>query len=272
MIDFYIIPNYWVYMFVTTISFFIGVFLNEIIRIVPIKMFDDWERECRILLTEDLKNDTVSKKKEHFRPQFIPLIKNENLQGSSRIDYRALAIELLTICTSLSIVFLMGISALSILYLIIGWALIALIFIDIDHMLLPDYITLPLLWLVLVASIFELTISSSQAITGAVFGYLSFFSIYWLYKVFTGKEAMGHGDFKLLAIFGALLGWKELYILILLSSILGLIGATFTIILPRKEISTPIPFGPYIAVAGFSLMLGSPHIHELFNLINLNIG
>jgi len=267
LIDFYIVPNNWEYALLTTISFFIGALLSEIIRIVPIKMFDEWDRECRILLAENLTNDTTVKEATYFRPKLIPLQKNKNSHGKTRLDYRTLVIELITICTSLLIVFSMGISALSCLYLFVGWTLIVLIFIDIDHMLLPDNITLPLLWLILAASVFELTVSPKQAIIGAIFGYLSFFSVYWLFKIFRGKEAMGHGDFKLMAVFGALFGWQELPMVILLSSILGLIGSTFTIILPGKSISTPIPFGPYIAAAGFALMLCSEYIHKLFSFI-----
>ena len=112
-----------------------------------------------------------------------------------------------------------GVTAQTVLYLVLTYALIALIFIDIDHMLLPDQITLPLLWLVLIAAVLGLTIEPSAAIIGAAAGYLCFWSVYWLFKLLTGKEGMGYGDFKLMAVFGALLGWHSLPMVVLLSSL-----------------------------------------------------
>lgn len=170
------------------------------------------------------------------------------------------SIELLTMVASLTVAAVLGVTEQTVLYLGVTWALIALIFIDIDHMLLPDQITLPLLWLGLLASIFGLTIEPAQAIIGAALGYLSFWSVYWLFKLATGKEGMGYGDFKLMAVFGALLGWQALPMIILLSSLVGAVIGITLLSIQGKDKATPIPFGPYIAIAGWVAILWGTEI------------
>lgn len=135
--------------------------------------------------------------------------------------------------------------------LLLTWALITLTMIDFDHQLLPDSITLPFLWLGLIANSVGLFCSLPEALWGAVFGYLSLWSVYWLFKLVTGKEGMGHGDFKLLAVLGAWFGWQVLPMIILLSSLVGAIVGIFLLVLKNKGKSVPIPFGPYLAAAGF---------------------
>jgi len=130
------------------------------------------------------------------------------------------------------------------------WALLALTFIDVDTQLLPDNITLPLLWLGLLFNLNGHFVSLPEAVMGAVSGYLALWSVYWLFKLTTGKEGMGYGDFKLLAAIGAWLGWTQLPFVILASSAIGAIVGILLIVFARHGRNVPIPFGPYLAGAG----------------------
>ncbi len=148
--------------------------------------------------------------------------------------------------------------------LLLTWSLIALSFIDIDRHLLPDSITLPMLWLGLLLSIFSLYTDSHASIIGAVAGYLSLWSVYQLFKLATGKEGMGYGDFKLLALFGAWLGWQFLPLIILLSSLVGAIIGISLIVFRRHDARQPIPFGPYLAAAGWLAMIYGNELNRLY--------
>ena len=139
------------------------------------------------------------------------------------------------------------------------WALLALTFIDFDTQLLPDDVTLPLLWAGLLANLFGLFVPVDEAIIGAIAGYLSLWSIYWAFKLLRGKEGMGYGDFKLLAALGAWMGWKVLPAIVLLSSAVGAIVGIGLILFRRRDHQQPMPFGPYLAVAGaIALFAGRP--------------
>ena len=135
------------------------------------------------------------------------------------------------------------------------WALIVLTMIDIDHQLLPDSLTLPFMWLGLLLAIPGLFVPLDQAVMGAAIGYLSLWSFYWLFKLITGKEGMGYGDFKLLAALGAYTGWQGLPIIILLSSFVGAIAGILIMVIQNRGKSLAIPFGPYLAVAGWLTLL-----------------
>ena len=148
--------------------------------------------------------------------------------------------------------------------LIFAWSLIALTAIDIDTQLLPDDITLPLLWLGLLVNLNTGFTPLSSAVVGALAGYLSLWSVYWLFKLITGKEGMGYGDFKLLAALGAWLGWKMLPIVILLSSLVGAIVGITLIVFTRHGRSTPIPFGPYLAAAGLIALFWGETINRTY--------
>ncbi len=148
--------------------------------------------------------------------------------------------------------------------LIFAWSLIALTAIDIDTQLLPDDITLPLLWLGLLVNLNTGFTPLSSAVVGAVAGYLSLWTVYWLFKLITGKEGMGYGDFKLLAALGAWLGWKMLPIVILLSSLVGAIVGIALIVFTRHGRSTPIPFGPYLAAAGLIALFWGETINRTY--------
>ncbi|HKB82986.1 MAG TPA: A24 family peptidase [Burkholderiales bacterium] len=148
--------------------------------------------------------------------------------------------------------------------LVFAWALIALTAIDIDTQLLPDDITLPLLWLGLLINLNNGFTPLQSAVTGAVAGYVSLWAVYWLFKLTTGKEGMGFGDFKLLSAIGAWLGWKMLPIVILLSSLVGAVVGIALIVFTRHGRNTPIPFGPYLAAAGLIALFWGETINRTY--------
>jgi len=147
---------------------------------------------------------------------------------------------------------------------VLTWALIALSVIDYDHQLLPDDITLPLLWLGLILNSFGLFTDLQSAVAGAVAGYLSLWSIYQLFKWLTGKEGMGYGDFKLLAMLGAWLGWQSLLPIVLFSSIVGAVTGIALILVRGRDRNVPIPFGPYLAVAGWIVLLWGDRLTQAY--------
>ena len=128
-------------------------------------------------------------------------------------------------------------------------------FIDIDHQILPDVMTLPLMWLGILVALPATYVSLTDAVIGAASGYMILWSIYWLFKILTGKEGMGHGDFKLLAVIGALVGWQLLPIVIVLSAGVGAVVGISMMIFQNKDSQTKIPFGPYLAAAGWITFL-----------------
>ncbi|MGB0948368.1 MAG: prepilin peptidase [Pseudoalteromonas marina] len=274
------------------VSLCVGSFLNVVIYRLPLMMQREWQSECRLLLDDELNNNQAKPKNtsEHFnlvkpnstcpkcktaiKPwQNIPIISWLILKGkcascSNPISIRYPAIEAITALLSLVVAYTFGATEQALLYIVITWALVALTFIDIDHMLLPDQLTLPLVWLALIAAVAGITITPSDAIMGAAFGYLSLWSVFWLFKLLTGKEGMGYGDFKLLALFGALLGWQSLLTIILLSSVVGAIIGIALLSIQGKDKATPIPFGPYLAIAGWiTLLWGNQLQSAYFNLI-----
>ena len=274
------------------VSLCVGSFLNVVIYRLPLMMQREWQSECRLLLDDELNtnqakpkntsepfnlvkpNSTCPKCKTAIKPwQNIPIISWLILKGkcascSNPISIRYPAIEAITALLSLVVAYTFGATEQALLYIVITWALVALTFIDIDHMLLPDQLTLPLVWLALIAAVAGITITPSDAIMGAAFGYLSLWSVFWLFKLVTGKEGMGYGDFKLLALFGALLGWQSLLTIILLSSVVGAIIGIALLSIQGKDKASPIPFGPYLAIAGWITLLWGNHLQSAyFNLI-----
>jgi leader peptidase (prepilin peptidase)/N-methyltransferase len=144
------------------------------------------------------------------------------------------------------------------------WALIALAVIDADTQLLPDNLTLPLLWGGLVANLFGLFVPLADAVIGAIAGYLVLWSVYWLFKLIRGKEGMGYGDFKLLAALGAWLGWKMLPVIILLASVAGAVIGILLIVFQGRDGAKPLPFGPYLAIAGALALFAGPALVALY--------
>jgi leader peptidase (prepilin peptidase)/N-methyltransferase len=192
--------------------------------------------------------------------QNIPVISYLVLKGKcgnckTPISIRYPTVELITGLLTGYLASHFGFGSAALLAILFLWALIALTFIDFDTQLLPDDITLPLLWIGLLANINGIFADLPSAVIGAVAGYLSLWSVYWIFKLLTGKEGMGYGDFKLLAAIGAWLGWQMLPIVILLSAGVGAIVGISLIVLARHGRNVPIPFGPYLAVAGLVAML-----------------
>jgi leader peptidase (prepilin peptidase)/N-methyltransferase len=154
--------------------------------------------------------------------------------------------------------------------LVFTWMLLAMSLIDVDRQILPDDMTLLLLWLGILCNYFGLFTSLQASILGAMIGYLSLWSVYWSFKLLTGKEGMGHGDFKLLAALGAWMGWEALPVIIMLSSVVGAVLGISLLLLQGRDKNTPIPFGPYLACAGWiSLLWGDKLTQAYLNLSNL---
>jgi len=180
-------------------------------------------------------------------------------QCRAPISIRYPLVELLTGALSFWLVWHFGGGVTGLASLVFVWFLIAMTFIDADTQLLPDDLTLPLLWLGLLVNLNGSFVPLPEAVIGAVAGYLALWSVYWLFKLTTGKEGMGYGDFKLLAALGAWLGWKMLTVIVLLSSAVGAVVGIALILFARHGRNKPIPFGPYLAAAGLLTMLyGKP--------------
>jgi len=248
----------------------IGSFLNVVIHRLPLILEREWRAQCAELADEPtLAPEPLSLSRPRSRCprcshpisalENIPLLSYLVLRGRCRacrakISPRYPLIEALTAMLSAYAGWHFGFSLAAAGALLFIWAMIALTFIDIDTQLLPDDITLPLLWLGLLVNIDGGFTDLRSAVIGAVSGYLSLWSVYWGFKLATGKEGMGYGDFKLLAAIGAWFGWQLLPLTILLSSFVGALVGIALIVLARRGRDLPIPFGPYLAVAGVLAM------------------
>jgi len=194
----------------------------------------------------------------------IPVISYLFLRGKciackAPISIRYPVVELLTATLSAFLIWHFGSGVLGLSTLLFAYLLIAMTFIDADTQLLPDDLTFPLLWCGLLLNLHGALVPLQEAVIGAAAGYLCLWSIYWLFKLATGKEGMGYGDFKLLAALGAWLGWKMLPVIVLLSSLVGAVVGIALIILAKRGRDIPMPFGPYLAAAGLlTLLYGRP--------------
>ncbi len=264
----------------------VGSFLNVVIYRLPVMMQRGWRKDCIEYLELDPKIYTLPRQDEVFnlvlplsrcpscqaaiKPyQNIPVISYVLLKGQcaacqAPIPLRYPLVEAFTGLASALVAWHFGYSALTAFALLLTWALIALSFIDIDHQLLPDSIILPLMWLGLLLSLSGLFTDAHASIIGAAAGYLVLWGVYHLFKLVTGKEGMGYGDFKLLALLGAWLGWQYLPMIILLSSLVGAVFGTLMIVLSRQDRNKPIPFGPYLAAAGWIALLWGKEINQLY--------
>tara|TARA_Y100000748_G_scaffold54618_2_gene42948 strand:- start:9180 stop:10052 length:873 start_codon:yes stop_codon:yes gene_type:complete len=251
----------------------VGSFLNVVILRVPRMLEIEWQQQAREILEPDrehappatynliLPHSHCPKCKTEIKPwQNIPVISYLLLRGrcgncKEPISLRYPAIELLTAGLSMLVAWQMGFGLATAGMLVLTWALICLSMIDADTQLLPDIIVLPLLWLGLILNSFGVYTDLNTALWGAVAGYLSLWSVYWLFKLVTGKEGMGYGDFKLLAMLGAWGGWQVLPLTILLSSLVGAILGLVILKARGANNSTPLPFGPYLAIAGWIALI-----------------
>lgn len=259
----------------------VGSFLNVLIYRLPVMMQRNWRKECREYLELPAIDEGEAFNlvfpgsrcphcKNAIKPyQNIPVISFLLLRGkcghcAAPISWRYPLIETFTgVCSALA-AWKFGYGPAMLCALPLTWCLIALSFIDIDQHLLPDSITQPLLWSGLLLSLWSIYTDSYASIVGAVAGYLSLWSVYWIFKLITGKEGMGYGDFKLLSVFGAWLGWQYLPLIIMLSSLVGaLIGVTM-IIFRNHDARKPIPFGPYLAAAGWLALIWGQDLNRLY--------
>lgn len=249
-----------IYLMISLLGLCMGSFLNVVIYRLPRMLYAQWRNEA-IPFNLIYPASHCPSCKKTISPQYnIPLISYCLLKGRcaycrQTISLRYPLIELLTLGISLFAVYYVGLSWALLFALLFNYSLICLAMIDWEHQILPDTITLPLLWLGLLCSLFPASIThistlSKDAILGAVIGYLSLWSFAALFKCLRGKEGMGHGDFKLFAAIGAWLGWQLLPFVILLAAFLGSVGGAITLLLHQQDKNTPIPFGPYLAVAG----------------------
>lgn len=253
------------------LGLFIGSFLNVVILRLPVMMQRNWDFQCRELLElEPVETEPFDLVKPRSRcPQCghqigalenIPVISYLLQRGrckhcSASISVRYPLIEIFTAILTGIVAWKLGFGWQALFAMLLTWALIALTFIDIDHQLLPDDINFPLLWLGLGISLFGIYTDAHSAIIGAIAGYLSLWIVYQLFKIITGKEGMGYGDFKLFALFGAWFGWQQLPLIILLSSLVGAVIGISMILFMGRDRQIPIPFGPYLAGAGWLAML-----------------
>ncbi|MBK1852110.1 prepilin peptidase [Marinobacter sp. 1-4A] len=271
------------YFVVTFVSLCIGSFLNVVILRLPKMMQQEWRCQCEAFLEvaegERKQEDRVTLSSpasacpscgHKIRAwENIPVISYLLLGGKcsgckSHISIRYPLIEAVTALFSVLTIVILGPSVTALWALLLVWALVALTVIDFDTQLLPDSITLPLMWLGLVLSYFGFLGEFTSAFWGAVVGYLSLWSVYWLFKLATGKEGMGHGDFKLLAALGAWLGWELLPAIILLSSLVGAVVGISLMVFKKHGREVPIPFGPYLAAAGLLCLWFGAEIQALW--------
>ena len=281
---FYNNPTYF-YSFVAVLSLLIGSFLNVVIYRFPKMLEQGWYLECREFLADEVSdipakeiapvtlstpNSTCPSCGHGIKfYENIPVLswlflKGKCSQCKNTISVRYPIIEAVTSLLSVVIAYKYGVTEQTCYLLILTWGLVALTMIDFDTMLLPDQITLPLLWLGLLININGTFIPLEQSVIGAAVGYLSLYSIFWLFKLITGKEGMGYGDFKLVAVFGAWMGWQLLPVLILMASLVGAIVGLSLIAFKGHQREQAIPFGPYLAVAGWITLLWGEGIWQWY--------
>ncbi|MDY7561897.1 A24 family peptidase [Pseudomonas sp. 10B1] len=250
----------------------VGSFLNVVIYRLPIMLDRDWKSQARemLALPAEPEPDTFNLMLPHSRCphcahkirawENLPVISYLFLGGKcsgckAPISKRYPIVELACGLLSAFIAWHFGFGWQAIAMLVLAWGLLAMSLIDADHQLLPDALVLPLLWLGLIVNTFGLFTNLHDALWGAVAGYMSLWLVFWIFKLVTGKEGMGYGDFKLLAMLGAWGGWQILPLTILLASLVGAVLGLILLRLRNASTSTPIPFGPYLAIAGWIALL-----------------
>jgi leader peptidase (prepilin peptidase) / N-methyltransferase len=273
-------------------SLLVGSFLNVVIHRIPIMLEREWTEQAAEFQSNDVETANALAVKAGTYQRFnlvtprsrcpncnhaisalenIPVISWLYLRGKcasckAPISARYPTIELLTGVLGGLAIALYGATWAGLGALILCWALIALTFIDFDTQLLPDSITMPLLWIGLVFNLYAVFTPLKDAVVGAIVGYLVLWLVYWAFKLVTGKEGMGYGDFKLLAALGAWFGWQKIPAIILLSSVVGAVVGIALMIAAKRGKEVPIPFGPYLAGAGFLALFFGATVNRLFGL------
>ena len=267
---------------VFVLGLMVGSFLNVVIYRLPVMMEREWKAQAReftgevddageeapFSLSRPASRCPSCSHKIRFYEN-IPVLSYLILRGKcssckAAISLRYPLIELLTGILSVVVAWHFGFGWQTAAALLLTWALIALSMIDIDHQLLPDAITLPFLWLGLLLSLFPVFADIRDSLIGAIAGYLSLWTVYQLFKLVTGKEGMGYGDFKLLALLGAWMGWQALPMIVLLSSAVGAVLGGAMILIQGRDRAQPIPFGPYLAIAGWIALLWGEQITHAY--------
>ncbi|EAT11510.1 prepilin peptidase [Bermanella marisrubri] len=276
MFDFLFQDTLGFYLGVFFVSLCVGSFLNVVIYRLPVMMKSQLQLEHDELIGKEVNqpepfnlmvpSSTCPKCNSKIKPwQNIPVLSYLWLKGKcanckTSISVRYPIIELITGFIPLGIAILLGPTLEAYALILMSYFFIALTMIDLDEFLLPDQLTLPLIWIGLLFNLHGAIVPLEDAVLGAVFGYMSLWSIFWLFKLATGKEGMGYGDFKLLAAIGAFIGWQLLPVVVLLSSFVGaIVGISMMIVLGRDK-NIPIPFGPYLAAAGLLAALWGEEI------------
>ncbi|MCL9781037.1 A24 family peptidase [Vibrio sp. S4M6] len=278
----------WMFTILATIfGLIIGSFLNVVIARLPKMMEQEWRDECaesfpEYKITPTANPISLSSPRSNCPKcgtklriiDNIPIISWLMLKGKCHhcqqsISARYPIVELLSAVMSYVVAVRFGASWYAIAVIVLTFALIAATFIDFDTLLLPDQITLPLMWLGIMLALWHISpVSLYDSVLGAISGYLFLWFLYWAFKLITGKEGMGYGDFKLLAALGAWLGWQYLPIVILLSSVVGLIFGLIQLRLQSKGHDHAFPFGPYLSIAGWiSIVWGEQIIHWYFGAV-----
>ena len=259
----------------------VGSFLNVVIHRLPLMLHRQWRHEAEDHLEDGAAHSENARSADDqferfnlMRPRShcpacrrpikavenIPILSWMRLRGkcagcAASISFRYPLVEALSAAAALWAVAAFGFTWLALAAAVYAWALIALAFTDLETGLLPDQITLPLMWLGLLVNLGDGLTPLAWAVAGAAAGYLSLWLLYWAFKLATGKEGMGYGDFKLLAAIGAWLGWQALPAVALLAAAAGLLYALTAILLGRRTRRQPIPFGPFLAAAGCAALI-----------------
>ncbi|MHC6224008.1 prepilin peptidase [Pseudomonas sp. X10] len=268
------------YSIAAVLGLIVGSFLNVLVHRLPIMLERQWQREAQQVLglpTVTHAPFNLCLPASHcphcgHRIRFwenVPLLSYLALRGRcsacrSAISVRYPLVELGCAVLTLLIAWHSGPSLEALLLMLLAWCLLALSLIDVEHQLLPDVLVLPMLWLGLIVNAFGLLVPLEAALWGVVVGYLSLWSVFWVFKLLTGKEGMGYGDFKLMAMLGAWGGWQVLPLTLLLSSLLGALAGLCLLRLRRASIGTAIPFGPYLAIAGWIALLWGDEIGTFY--------
>jgi len=251
-----------------------GSFLNVLVHRLPRMLEQQWRQQCRELLHPAAASEPAPARYDLALPpshcphcghrlawrENLPLLSYLRQRGRCRacgqaIGLRYPLLELLAAACGLLAVVAFGTSLTALAAMLLGWGLLALAAIDAEQQLLPDTLTLPLLWLGLLFNSSGLLVSPAAAIIGAVAGYLFLWLIYHGFRLFTGKEGLGRGDFKLLALLGAWLGWQALPAIVVLASLAGASVGLARVVLKRQQLHQAMPFGPFLALAGWLVLL-----------------
>lgn len=277
MADLLVQSPFWSFLVAALLGLILGSFFNVVIARLPRMMELQWQREIA---------DASGKPAPAANPfnlavpgshcpscktavagyDNIPVLSWLLLRGRCRHCKTKISAQypLIEICSAVIPVFCLaffGMNTLALAYTLLLWFLLILSVIDLKHMLLPDQLTLPLLWLGLLGAITVLPVSPQSAIIGAVAGYLFLWALYWVFKLLTGKEGMGYGDFKLLAALGAWLGWQQLPLILLLASAAGAVIGISLLLVKRQQQGVPMPFGPFLVIGAVVTLLFGEQIY-----------